>query len=270
MAASAEYILGSDDEELERLRFQHGVWREHTRRLLRRAGFSRGQTLLDVGCGPGFTTLDLRELAGAEGRVVGIDSSDRMVALLRAEAARREFANVAAARQDAGELRGIGKFDGAFARWLLCFLDEPGSVVRRIAGLLPRGGRLAVMDYFHYTAMTVQPRSAAFDRVAQAVFDSIGHTGGNLEIGRELPSLMESAGLQVESVEPICGIGRPGTGIWTWFAEFQRTYLPKVVAAGFLSQEERRDFERFWAEISSRPDAFLFPPPMIGVVGAKR
>jgi SAM-dependent methyltransferase len=58
-----EYVLGTNDEELARLGFQHRVWGEQAFALWERAGFAPGQTILDAGCGPGFATLDLARLA---------------------------------------------------------------------------------------------------------------------------------------------------------------------------------------------------------------
>lgn len=266
---SSEYVLGSDAEELRRLRFQHELWSEATQRLLDRAGFAAGGTVLDIGCGPGHTTFSLRECVGDRGRVIGIDSSEAMIATLRREAARREASNIEAWHQDIGTLEGIEGIDGAFARWLFCFLDEPAAVVTRIAAALRPGGRLAVMDYFHYAAMTVEPESGIFDRVVEAIAESLAQTGPGLQVGRQLPGMIGSAGLRVDSLEPICGVGRPGSGIWQWFDQFQASYLPKVVASGFLSRAERSAFERFWSAASANPDAFLFPAPMIGIVATK-
>lgn len=48
-----------------------------------------GQTLLDVGCGPGYTTLDLAEKVGPEGRVVGVDRSRRFLRHLETQTPRR-------------------------------------------------------------------------------------------------------------------------------------------------------------------------------------
>lgn len=269
MDTPSEYVLGSDAEELRRLRFQHAVWREATGQLLDRAAFATGDTVLDIGCGPGHTTFLLRERVGDHGRVIGIDSSEAMVAALHREVALREASNVEARRQDIGNLAAIEEIDGAFARWLFCFLDEPGAVVTRIADALRPGGTLAVMDYFHYGAMTVEPHSAVFDRVVEAIAASLAQVGPGLEVGRQLPGMIGLAGLRVDSIEPICGVGRPGTRIWRWFDQFQASYLPRVVGDGFLSPADWSAFKRFWSAASASPDAFLFPAPMIGIVATK-
>ena len=77
-AAERDYLLGTDEEELRRLQAQHDTWHPETADLWERADFSAGQVILDLGCGPGFTSLELAERVGAEGtfwRLMGRRSS---------------------------------------------------------------------------------------------------------------------------------------------------------------------------------------------------
>ena len=266
----SEYLLGDSDDELVRLRAQHEVWRDQTRQLLDRAGFSRGQTLLDVGCGPGFTTADLLEIAGPQGQVIAVDSSPRMVEILNGDMAARGIVNVTGLVRDVTALgTDVGPVDGALARWVLCYLNDPQAAVSSVSGILKPGGTFAVIDYFNYQSITVEPASDLFDRAYSAVFESFQNRGGGLEVGRRLPALMEAAGLQVETIEPICRVGRPGSGIWNWLSGFQETYFPKLVEQGLLTQTELESYNDFWSEISDRTDAFLFAPPMLGIVGMR-
>ncbi|HTE44960.1 MAG TPA: methyltransferase domain-containing protein, partial [Gemmatimonadaceae bacterium] len=79
-----DYVLGTHDEEIARLGLQHSVWRPRALAAWQRAGFNVGQTIVDVGCGPGYATLDLAELVGATGHVVAIDRSRRFLDALDA------------------------------------------------------------------------------------------------------------------------------------------------------------------------------------------
>ena len=47
------YMLKFDEEEIIRLGHQHHIWGEYTYAHWRRAGFSLGHKILDLGCGPG-------------------------------------------------------------------------------------------------------------------------------------------------------------------------------------------------------------------------
>ena len=58
MSPERDYVLGTHDEESARLLLQHRVWRPRALDAWRRAGFTVGQTLLDLGCGPGHAAVD--------------------------------------------------------------------------------------------------------------------------------------------------------------------------------------------------------------------
>src|SRR5467141_1320467 len=89
-----DYVLGTHDEELLRLALQHRVWRPRALDAWRRAGFTVGQTLLDIGCGPGWASFDLAEITGPAGRVIAVDRSRRFLDSLEATAARRGLSNI--------------------------------------------------------------------------------------------------------------------------------------------------------------------------------
>src|SRR5687768_13096919 len=77
-----EYVLGTDGAELERLGLQHQLWLAQAAAAWERAGFRRGSRILDVGCGPGFATIDLAERIGPTGEVLAVDISPRFLAHL--------------------------------------------------------------------------------------------------------------------------------------------------------------------------------------------
>ena len=62
------YVLGTRDEEIARLGLQHRAWRSRALAAWRTGEFAPGQTVLDVGCGPGFAALDLAKVVGPDGR----------------------------------------------------------------------------------------------------------------------------------------------------------------------------------------------------------
>src|SRR5258706_6203782 len=89
MSPERDYVLGTHDDEIERLALQHRVWRPRALDAWRRAGFTVGQTLLDVGCGPGMATLDLSEIVGPTGRIVAMDRSRRFLDVLESRRTQR-------------------------------------------------------------------------------------------------------------------------------------------------------------------------------------
>ena len=117
MTEENEYLLGTDDDELRRLGFQHQVWARAAADAWDRGGFGPGHHVLDLGCGPGYATLDLARLVGATGRVTAVDVSTRFVAHLQARITALGVVNVSAAVQDVEALDLPPEhFDGAYAR----------------------------------------------------------------------------------------------------------------------------------------------------------
>ena len=49
-----DYVLGTHDEEIERLGLQHRVWRPRMLEAWRRAGVTVGSRVIDIGAGPGY------------------------------------------------------------------------------------------------------------------------------------------------------------------------------------------------------------------------
>ena len=86
-------------------RLQHRVWRPRALDAWRRAGITVGDTVLDVGSGPGHAALDLAEIVGPSGRVLAIDRSRRFLDWLEAARAARGLAHLTTHEVDLDEER---------------------------------------------------------------------------------------------------------------------------------------------------------------------
>jgi ubiquinone/menaquinone biosynthesis C-methylase UbiE len=264
------YPLGSSAAEFERLRRQHETWRGPTEAVWRLAGFRSGQTIVDLGCGPGFTTLDLARLVGETGRVVGVDASATAASIARDETARLGLPNVRIEVANAGDVDlSSEQPDGVFARWLFCYLADPAAVLRRVAGSLRPGGVVAVIDYWHYLALRTEPQSPLFAKVFRAVYKSFSDAGGSLEVAGALPRYCVDAGLSVRHIEPVSAVGRPGSAVWAWISDFQTLYLPALVERGYLTRDAVDDYLTWWKDLEISAEAFVFAPPMLSIVGVK-
>ncbi len=266
MAESDEYVLGASDEELERLAFQHQVWLDETAALWNAAGFGPGHTLVDLGSGPGFASFDLARRVGAEGRVVAVEAAARFVDRLRAA----QVPNVQPLQCDVHAIDlPDASVDGAFARWLLCFVAEPEKVVAEAARILRPGGCFVAMDYMNYLAVKLVPSHPALEDLFRAYHQSVVRDGGSYDIGERLPGLMRAAGLRVERLVPIHRIAPVGSLHWQWLAMFNRVFMPRLVDLGLWSDVQRSAFEAAWDVISSNPAALFLTPPILGIVAKK-
>jgi ubiquinone/menaquinone biosynthesis C-methylase UbiE len=272
--AQRRYPLGTDRVELERLHLQHQLWSDAAHALWRRAAIGPGSRVLDVGAGPGAASLDLAQLVTASGRVLAVDESAGFVDFLTAEASARGLQQLTAQVADVQALENAagaepGSFDAAYARWVLCFLPRPEAAVRGAARLLRKGGVLCVHDYFNYTSMTPAPRRKSYDEVVAATARSWLQNGGDPDVVGRLPALLHEAGFELEHLEVHQRVARPGDQMWHWTLTWWRSYTPKLVAMGLLTEAQERTFHDDVAQMTRERD-FISLPPVYEVMARKR
>jgi SAM-dependent methyltransferase len=123
-------------------------WRTHIERytLLRLAGDVAGKAVIDLACGEGYYTRELRRQGAA--RVVGVDLSREMIGLAQAEEAREPLG----VEYRVGDVRALdvpGEFDLAFAAYLLNYArtaEELTQMCRAVARALRPGGRFVTAN----------------------------------------------------------------------------------------------------------------------------
>lgn len=239
--ATKEYVLGSQADELARLELQHKVWTAQAYALFQRAGLRTGQCVLDLGCGPGFTTLELAHVVGPNGRVIARDQSANFLAYLAAERERRGLWQIELSEGTVESLSlAPGSLDAAYSRWLFCWLPDPGAVLKRVAEFLRPGGVVVLQEYLDWGAMKHAPRDEQFDSLVAACLRSWAQAKANMTIAEDIPLLARQAGLEVLHFQPIARAGRPGSLEWQWLETFFEIYLPKVVEHGLLSEAQMR------------------------------
>ncbi len=265
-----DYVLGTHDAELLRLGLQHRLWSAQTFAFWERAGIGPGKTILDLGCGPGYTSLDLAGLVAPGGRVVAVDAAERFIDYLRQRQVALGLNNIESHVMDAQKLEiGPASVDIVYSRWVLCFVPAPELVVEGIATALRPGGVLAVQEYANYATQTLAPENQAFQRVVTAIITSWRQRGGDPDIGLRLPAMMMKQGLQLESIQPLHRIARAGSPLWMWPTAFLRSFVPTLVASGFLSEADRQAFEEEWSACSNDATAFYWAPPVMEIIARK-
>lgn len=265
-----DYVLGTDEAELHRLGLQHRLWSAQAFDAWERAAFRLGQHLLDVGCGPGHATFDLAQLVGPAGRVVAVDASERFIRHLAAQSAARGLHHVDPRVADVQNLDlPPDSLDGAFTRWVLCFVPDPEAVVRSVARALRPKAAFVVHDYVNYHQMLLAPRSDAFHTAVRAVDRAWRASGGDPDVAQRLPGIFDRCGLRVADVRPLTRVARPHTPLWQWPTTFFSIFLPKLVESGVLTAAEKAAFDRDWADRSRDPNAYFVTPPMLEIIGVK-
>ena len=269
---TGDYVLGTHDEEIERLGMQHGVWRPRALEAWQRAGIGAGQTVIDIGCGPGFAALDLAEVVGPAGRVIALDRSPRFLDALRRTAAARDLANVDARGADLDEALPVpaGSADAAWARWVFSFVGRPRELLARTARALRPGGVLVLHEYFDYGSWRAAPRDASVEDFVARVMASWRARGGEPDIGLDLLGWLDEAGLELAHARPIVEIAAPGSPHWKWMMQFAEVGRARLVELGELTPAQGAAFADAWAAFAARPGVHAVTPSVLELVARRR
>lgn len=153
---TTDYNQGHTAEQYRKAKEQPWRWAVETYSLMGAVGDLHGKRVIDVACGTGFFTRKLREAGAAE--VLGLDISERMIELARAEEESRPL-GIDYVVEDARAEEPKRDFDLAVAAWLLVYAQsraELGRFCRGLARLLRPGGRFVTYttnpDVYHFQA----------------------------------------------------------------------------------------------------------------------
>jgi SAM-dependent methyltransferase len=263
MISTKDYVLGTHDEEIERLGLQHSAWRQRALDAWRSARIGPGQTVLDVGCGPGYAALDLAELIGPSGRVVAMDKSERFLRVLEASCRERHMDNITTYAADlAGEFPDVIA-DRAWCRWVFAFVKNPRAILARIASALKPDGAIVLHEYFDYSTWRAVPRCAELEEFVSAVIASWRDNGGEPDIALSLPRWLEELGFEIRSARPIIDIVDPGQLSWSWLATFLEVGRGRLVEMGYLSKSRAESIWQTFIEFQGTQGAGMITPHLI-------
>jgi SAM-dependent methyltransferase len=117
-----------------------------TQAALERAAPEPGETVIDVGCGCGATSLELARRVGPGGRVLGADLSQPMLERARARAAAEGLAQAEFRQADAQVERfAPGAADLVFSRFGVMFFADPPAAFANLRAALRPGGRVTFL-----------------------------------------------------------------------------------------------------------------------------
>ncbi|NBW62251.1 MAG: methyltransferase domain-containing protein [Synechococcaceae bacterium WB4_1_0192] len=245
------YVLGTHAEELERLRFQHDLWRPTAEAAWRRAGLATGARVLDLGAGPGFAALDLARQVGPEGRVLGLERSAVYVAAGQELARRAGLSQLELRQHDLlrDPLPGgptdqpTAGFDLIWMRWVAMFLPDLEPLLAALPTALAPAGRLVLHEYVHWDTFGLHPHGAAIRRFGRAVQQSFVAAAGDPDVNRHLPSRLAAAGWRLEALTPLPVLGGQATMAAQWLERFVSVYSPQLINQGLWSAADQTEAE---------------------------
>lgn len=180
-----------------------------------------GQTMLDIGCGPGTLSIDLARRV-APGRVLALDVATDVLDEARARAAEAGIDTVTFAVGDAYDLDlPDGAFDVVHAHQVLQHVSDPVAMLRELGRVRAADGVVAVRDA-DYAAFTWYPEDPALDRWLD-LYHAVAHANdAEPDAGRRLLGWALDAGFTDVT---------PSASVWC-----------------FASAEDREWWSELWAD----------------------
>jgi ubiquinone/menaquinone biosynthesis C-methylase UbiE len=263
------YILGTDKQELFRLGIQHQVWAEEAQRGWNTAGFKAGETILDLGSGPGFCTQELAYIVGEAGKVIGVDKSEGFINHLR-QVSDMHYLNIECICADFNEMNlEPNSIDGMYCRWALAWLPNPKEILQKVYKALKPGGKMVIHEYYDWSTLQTQPRKPNLARGIAAALKSFEDSEGEIDIGRELPEVLLGLDMKVHEVRLMPKLALPGTFTWQWPKTFYYSYFPRLVEAGYLSDSNMKQAYKDLEELEQTPGSSICCPLMTEVIASK-
>lgn len=106
-----------------------------------------GQACLDIGCGPGFFTLALARIVGAEGRVIAVDLQQEMLDKLKSRAEAEGLASRIRFHNCRADQIGLDdSVDFALAFYMVHEVPDQESFFAEVHSLIKPGGRFLVVE----------------------------------------------------------------------------------------------------------------------------
>jgi SAM-dependent methyltransferase len=206
------YLFGDTDIAVQRLRLVAAAYAEATSTFVREWGLRQSDVVVDLGCGPGYSTRLLAEvLQGAH--TVGLDNSARFIALAQQEAAARvtfhlhDVERVPLPASPATVL---------FCRLLLTHIAQPQAALARWATQLQPYGRLLIqeVEWIHTNSATF----TTYLDMQQTVLAKQAHC---LYIGPTLDAMPDPALLQRRASQVQCVPVAPAHVAMMFWLNFQ-------------------------------------------------
>lgn len=271
MSGDNEYVFGTHDDEIARLGLQHSVWRPRALDAWRRAGVTVGQTIIDLGCGPGYGSQDLAEIVGPSGKIIAIDKSRRFLDFLESRCRQRGVTNVVTHELDLNDaaLPAV-EADGAWTRWVLAFIKQPRRLLERVAERLKRGGVFVIHEYFAYTSWRLMPRSPELEEFVDIVMKSWRGDGGEPDIALDLPVWLKQLGFEIRALNPLIDVISPTSYAWHWPKSFIHVGLRRLADLGAVSRQRADEIASALSARMADPEALMSTPGVLEIIAIRK
>jgi ubiquinone/menaquinone biosynthesis C-methylase UbiE len=132
-------ISGSLDNNLRK-------WVQNPRKILGHY-IKEGMTVLDLGCGPGFFSIDIARMVGKSGRVIASDLQEGMLRKLKEKIQGTELeGRVILYKCEQNRIGWNDKIDFALAFYVVHEIPNQGEFFKELESIVKTGGQVLVVE----------------------------------------------------------------------------------------------------------------------------
>lgn len=208
-----------------------GLGQSYKSLALSELGVAPGDTVLDLGCGPGADLPAFAGAVGPGGAVIGVDHDPLAVAQARERTAAWATVDVRQGDVDATQLPEHG-VDRVHTDRVLQHVADPLDVLREVHRVLRPTGRAVFAEPDWDTLIVDYPDLEVPRAYRRFIVERVVR---NASIGRQLPGLAARAGMTITRIIPITTVFRDATAA-DMILGFRRV-TERAVAAQYLTED---------------------------------
>jgi len=112
-----------------------------------------GMTVVDLGCGPGFFSIEMAQLVGPSGKIVAVDLQKEMLEIVKGKIRNTSLQNTVELHQCQSDTIGLSKeADFILIFYMLHEVPNQTAFLREVHGLLKTDGKALIVEpKFHVT-----------------------------------------------------------------------------------------------------------------------
>jgi ubiquinone/menaquinone biosynthesis C-methylase UbiE len=140
----------------------------------------KGDTVIDMGCGPGFFSIDMAEMVGLGGRVMAVDLQEHMLQKVKKKATRHGVLEQMEFHQCESNTIGLErKVDFILCYYMIHETTDPRSFLLELKGLLKPNAKILVVEpKIHVNQQAFEKMVEDAEGVGLKVMDFPGGKGG--------------------------------------------------------------------------------------------
>ncbi len=119
---------------------------QHPKRIVG-SYIKEGDTVIDIGCGPGFFSIEMAKLVGPQGKVIAVDLQEKMLGHVKRKSAKHGMTGRLEFHQCDADRIGLNcKADFILAYYMIHETPSPLRFLEEARDMLKEGGQLLVVE----------------------------------------------------------------------------------------------------------------------------